>query len=617
MTPTKQVVSLDNQKLTLSNMSKVLYPETNITKAEIIQYYLQIAPLFIEFAENRPLSLIRFPDGILKDKFYTKNRPDFTPEFISSVAYTDDDTSYLLANSRPALVWMANLASLEIHADNLSILNEKPIIDHFILDLDPPDTFSFEQLKELSLNLMDFLSSLGMHPFIKTSGSKGVHMYVPIEKIPFSDQFIQHTQKIAQRITEKFPKQTSLTFRKNKREGKVFVDMLRNRFSQTCVLPFSTRALKGAPVSMPVHIDDFKNLDSSQEFTIHNALDYIKDKGFAWADFASEAIDFLGSGPKKKSVLVQDEVGKDWFEQQVFEHQLADEIFDIPQDVTTDVFENKWDGIRVFIYVNNGEVKICSRNNRNITDQFPDVVDCFKTKEQGAYVFDAEIISPDDKGKPIFAQVISRLHQKTGNTGKYPAVAYVFDIVVYKNELINDKSWRYRRKCLERSLLDFSSIKLSEVYHNGDLLWDAVKKMGMEGIMIKKKKAPYVFGDRNTNWRKLKVRHEVHCFIIGYTKGSGDRSPYFGSLHIAQKIDNKFVYKGKVGTGWKHAELKELSSIIKAEEVQSEIPMQGITDSQDSIWLSTPYLNCTIKYASLTSSGTFREPVFVELKQSL
>lgn len=615
----KQVVSLDNKKLTLSNMDKVLYPESKIVKAELIQYYLQIAHHFIDFAKSRPISMIRYPDGIDKTKFYSKNLPDYAPSFIQSKIYTDDGISYPIIDSRPALLWMANMASLEIHGDNVFFEDDEYFIDHIIIDLDPPEDFSFEKLKKLALNMMEELSKFGMTPYIKTSGSKGVHIYVPIYKIEPSDSFFEQLKTLSVRLAEKFPKEVTMAFRKNKRSGKVFVDILRNRVSQTCVLPFSTRAISTCPVSMPLFIDDFKEISSSRAYTIFNAPAYLAEKGNPWKDFHLDASDFFGSGPKgKKSSLLQ-ELHEDWFEEPSFEHQLASEVKKLSEYNSNLIYENKWDGIRVFIYVNGSKVKVLSRNNRDITKQFPDIVKVFQaSKSTGLqFVFDAEIVSTDTSGKPIFSQVISRLHQKSSSTHKYSASAFVFDIVVNEGMKCHKLPWEKRRRMIEKAKLIFPSMKLSEVYSDGKLLLDAVKNMEMEGIMIKKKKAPYSFGERTSDWSKLKIRHQSDCFIIGYTAGSGDRSPYFGSFHLAEAIENTLIYRGKVGTGWDHKKLKELHGIFHKLEKQEAIPFDTIKDVSESTWLQKPYLGCTIKYASFTSTGTYREPVFLKLNEEI
>ena len=613
----KQVVSIDNTQLTLSNMDKILYPEAKIVKAELIQYYLEVGKYFIDFAKNRPISMIRFPDGIDQTKFYSKNLPDYAPDFIKSRVYTDDGIAYPIVNSRPSLLWMVNMASLEIHADNLSFQGKNHFIDHVIFDLDPPSDYSYERLKKLSLSIINILNKYGMTPFIKTSGSKGVHIYVPIERIGYSQEFFDKLTNLAQRIVDEFPDECTMAFRKNKRSGKVFIDVLRNRVSQTCVLPFSTRALPGGPVSMPLSIEDFKKTESSQDYTIFNAPAYLAEKGNPWKDFHLSTSDFFGSSPKNKDETKNAQLPVGWFDTPSFTHQLASEITELNASMDDVIYENKWDGIRVFIYIKGRDVKILSRNNRDITHQFKDIASLFvPSLEKAEYVFDAELVSPDANGIPVFSQVISRLHQKSTSTPKYQAIAYVFDIIVNDGLVCTHLPWDKRRHQLEKAALSFSSIRLSEIYTDGQLLLDAVRNMNMEGIMVKKKSGKYALGQRTTDWLKLKIRHVTECVIIGFTEGSGDRSSLFGSLQIAELVEGKLIYRGRVGTGWDREGLKEIHTIISELETTTIRPFTEVTDDKDTTWLKQPYMNCEIKYASLTSNQTLREPVFMRLKET-
>ena len=228
-------------------------------------------------------------------------------------------------------------------------------------------------------------------------------------------------------------------------------------------------------------------------------------------------------------------------------------------------------------------------------------------------MFDGEIVSLDKKGKPVFNQVISRLHSKSTNQHSFPARAYIFDLVVHNGKLCTSLPWNERRKLLEKSKFDFPALNSSEIFDDGMSLKSAVQNLGMEGIMIKDRNAPYLFGHRPKTWRKLKIRHKVDCSIIGYTKGSGDRSSLFGSLHIAELLEDELVYRGKVGTGWKHKEMVELFEILKLQNIAEDSQFEEVKNSDESTWFSKPFLKCEVKYASLTPSQTFREPVFISL----
>lgn len=175
------LTNIEGREVKVTNLDKILYPNIEFSKAELIKLYIELATFSIPHIRNRPLTMIRFPDGIDGIKFYSKNRPNWSPKWIpdAEVSHENITTNYILANEKATIAWIANLAALELHpmqtkAEHL----DKP--DQFIIDLDPSPQISFDQLKKLALALKEFLEMYGYTPFVKTSGSKGLHIYVPL-----------------------------------------------------------------------------------------------------------------------------------------------------------------------------------------------------------------------------------------------------------------------------------------------------------------------------------------------------------------------------------------------------------------------------------------------------
>ncbi|MDL1893701.1 hypothetical protein FBQ87_12580 [Sphingobacteriales bacterium CHB3] len=182
MARTSQIAQVGKRKIELSNLQKVLYPGDHIVKAELIEYYLTIAPTILSHIKGRPLSLVRFPDGIDGEKFFQKNRPEWAPEWLEYVTLGsgEEKKDYILATEAASLVWLANLACIELHQMHCrGPKYDTP--DYFVFDLDPPETFSFPQVAELALELKEHIESFGYHPFVKTTGRKGLHVLVPVE----------------------------------------------------------------------------------------------------------------------------------------------------------------------------------------------------------------------------------------------------------------------------------------------------------------------------------------------------------------------------------------------------------------------------------------------------
>ncbi len=288
--PKKEIITeIEGRRLKLSNLQKVLYPEAGIVKAEIINYYITAAPYILKYISGRPLTLIRFPDGILSNRFYSKNKPNWAPQWVASVKVDkDDDITYIMANETATLAWTANLAALELHPMQIKS-NHLNFADHFIFDLYPPESAGFNVVKQLALNLKPFLESYGYHPFVKTSGSKGLHIYVPI--VPQYDKStLLITVKALAKAYIKQDQSVTLKMSKEKRKGKVLLDIYRNHKSQTCVAPYSTRGKTGAPVSTPINWDELPDLTSSKAFDIHSVLERLKTVGDPWESFYEHAV---------------------------------------------------------------------------------------------------------------------------------------------------------------------------------------------------------------------------------------------------------------------------------------------------------------------------------------
>jgi bifunctional non-homologous end joining protein LigD len=288
-------VTLNEQQLKLSNLDKVLFTEAGIIKAEVIDYYLKMAPHILPFIQKRPLTLIRFPDGVDKTSFYSKNKPDYTPAWIASAALPDKpEITYIEANNEATLVYLANLAAIELHA--MTLCSDTFMPDHFIFDLDPAENVSFEDLKQTASDLNLFLRNENFTPFLKTSGGKGLHIYVPILPEQDNTVVVDFCKKLCGQFISAHPN-TTLTISKEKRNHKILLDIYRNHKAQTCAAPFTIRAKATAPVSMPVEWNALPGLKSSQDFTIHTANEYLSENGNAWQNFPDSASNLVKNKP--------------------------------------------------------------------------------------------------------------------------------------------------------------------------------------------------------------------------------------------------------------------------------------------------------------------------------
>jgi DNA ligase D-like protein (predicted polymerase)/DNA ligase D-like protein (predicted ligase)/DNA ligase D-like protein (predicted 3'-phosphoesterase) len=275
------ITKVGKRTLELTNLDKILFPKSRITKAELIGYYHGIAPTILRHVKGRPLSLVRWPDGIDGESFFQKNRPDFTPDWIETVQAGSDAIRYIACNEDACLCWLANLACIELHQMQV----RQPHLDRpdiMVFDLDPPEGQPFPRVVEIGLLLKERLTRIGYHPFAKTSGKKGLHVVVPLEpKDPVHTVF-EAAQEIGRAFVAAHPSLTTMQMKKQARGDKLFVDVYRNRQSQTVISAYSVRGVEGAPVSMPLPWEEIEKLRDPSDFNIHSVPARIAEAGDAW-----------------------------------------------------------------------------------------------------------------------------------------------------------------------------------------------------------------------------------------------------------------------------------------------------------------------------------------------
>jgi bifunctional non-homologous end joining protein LigD len=290
MAKKKLWVQIGKRKVELSNLDKELFPEDGIVKAEVIEYYHSLAPTILSHMKGRPLTLIRFPDGIHGESFYQKNRPEWAPDWIEFVELGSEEKKDYIVPTEPAtLVWLANLASLELH----QMHSRKPHYDkpdYMVFDLDPPEGYVFTKVIDLAFDLKEHVEALGYTTFVKTTGGKGLHVVVPIEpQWDFSTVF-DTASVIAKPFVEQHAKEATLQIKKEARQGRVLVDIYRIRQGQTIVSPYSLRGRVGAPVSMPLTWERLRQVKSPLEFNLTNVPDIVRSEGDAWEGMDSFAV---------------------------------------------------------------------------------------------------------------------------------------------------------------------------------------------------------------------------------------------------------------------------------------------------------------------------------------
>jgi bifunctional non-homologous end joining protein LigD len=248
-------VEVGGQALRLSNLDKVLYPRAGFTKAQVIDYYTRVAPAVLPHLRGRPLTLKRYPNGVEAGHFYEKECPSHRPEWVRTepIAIRSEDrtVNFCLAEDLPTLVWLANLADLELHTSlSLAVPIERPTILAF--DLDPGPPASILECARVALALRELLEPLGLEGWAKTSGSKGLQVYFPLNTETSYEQTKPFALAVAQLLERRHPELVVSSMRKDLRTGKVLVDWSQNDQHKTTVCVYSLRARERPTVSAPV-----------------------------------------------------------------------------------------------------------------------------------------------------------------------------------------------------------------------------------------------------------------------------------------------------------------------------------------------------------------------------
>lgn len=287
--PKEAVKKIDEHDVELSSLGKVLYPQQGITKQDVLLYYEKIAPYFLPYVKDHLMVLHRFPHGIDSEGFYQKQIADYFPKWITLHEIDlkkGGKQSLVVINSTATLLYLVNQYALVFHSWLSSIQHiDKP--DKIVFDLDP----SVKDLKTLRFaakKIKAMLEAHGLTPFVMTSGSKGYHVVAPIIPQYSFDEVREFTKKVAQDLVKKYPTKFTIELYKDKREGRVFIDYLRNAYGQTSVAPYSLRAKAGAPVATPIDWDELSKV-APQKYTIKNIFKRLARKKDPWINVSTSA----------------------------------------------------------------------------------------------------------------------------------------------------------------------------------------------------------------------------------------------------------------------------------------------------------------------------------------
>lgn len=288
-----------DKEVKITRPGKVLFPGDGITKKELSDYYLRIAPLMLPHLRNRPLMMQRFPDGIDHEGFFQKAAGAYYPTWIERVTVKKEGgtVKHVISNDVQTLLYLANQAVITFHIW-LSQVEKLHYPDQMAFDLDPSDG-DFADVVATARSLKKLLDSLGLPPYLKTTGSRGLHIIVPLNREQNFDEVRAFSREVAQIVVAEDPEHRTLEQSKNKRQGRLLIDVNRNAYAQTIVAPFSVRARPGAPISVPLEWRELQNKSLRPDgYTTRNLFNRVEKIDNPWKDFG-KARHSLASARKK------------------------------------------------------------------------------------------------------------------------------------------------------------------------------------------------------------------------------------------------------------------------------------------------------------------------------
>ena len=302
----EQVVTLNRQELKLTSLHKPYWKKETFSKGHMLNYYLQVAPYLLPYLLNRPHSLHRYPNGVSAKSFYQKDMAGKVPHWIQTHEDFSESTNkpvqYLVCTNEASLLYMANLGCIEMHPwhSRVSSIHQP---DWCLIDLDPDKPNTYNQVVETALVVKKLLDSLGATCYPKTSGSTGLHIYIPFGATYSYEASKAFAEMVVTLVQQELPALTSVERNPDKRKGKIYLDFLQNKETQTAAAPYSLRPRPGMPVSTPLHWDEVKPGLTPNAFSARTLFERLKQEGDLFKPVLGKGID-LAKVLKKLQTLV-------------------------------------------------------------------------------------------------------------------------------------------------------------------------------------------------------------------------------------------------------------------------------------------------------------------------
>ncbi|WP_144873636.1 non-homologous end-joining DNA ligase [Microbacterium sp. 1.5R] len=631
MSPEAQHVQIEGRRLRVTNLDKIVYPETGTTKGEIIAYYTAIAPQLLPLLHGRPVTRKRWVEGVgtsghPEDSFFTKQLEPGAPKWIprQAIEHSDGSKDYPLVDDVPTLVWLAQVAAIELHVPQWRFtpdgLPGRP--DRLVLDLDPGPGVELAQCAEVARIARGILTGIGLEPLPVTSGSKGIHLYANLPGQQTSDEISAVVKEVARLIENDHPDLATSTMAKVARGGKVFLDWSQNNGRKTTISPYSLRGRAQPWVAAPRTWDELDDPDLRQ-------LDF--EEVLERAASGDDPLASLRPSVDAASSPQQPEAPRPARKEHRPRITAAPSTADtVSASVSPMLAENgtpaiarglsdpswvevKWDGIRAVGTWSDGRLRLHARSGTDITARYPELTaDGAPFLPVGDAILDGEIVAFDAHGRPSFSLLQNRMHltrprEIEREVVRTPIVYMVFDMLRLDGHDLSSLPLSQRRVLLEDVVSDLDApVQVPPVFDDVDAALAASEEFGLEGVVVKDPRSRYRAGQRSPSWLKLKNTRMQEAVIVGIRPGKGDREGTFGSLLLAVPDDGRLRYIGRVGTGFTDRMLRDLLTRLARLRVR-DAPLDGVPapDASDALWVRAELVG-EVEFANWTPDGVLR-----------
>ncbi|WP_298443604.1 non-homologous end-joining DNA ligase [Gordonia sp. (in: high G+C Gram-positive bacteria)] len=634
----KDDLVVDGHAIALTHLDRVLYPETGTRKYDVITYYLAIAEAILPHLASRPVTRKRWPSGTGSAPFFEKTMPAGAPAWIPrfTIAHATDDKVYPVASNAAVLVWLAQMSALELHVPQWRIDLSTPDArrtDRLVLDLDPGPNVPLTQCAQVALTIRGLLDDAGIPSWPVTSGGKGIHVYGRLPGPVRSDSARAVAKEIAVSLEKTYPDEVTASMNKAARPGRVFLDWSQNSAAKTTLSPYSLRGLEQPWAAAPREWSELADPDLRQ-LRYSEVLERFSASGDLLAGL-DDTPQPLPEGVVDLGVYRRHRRGDDGARLRSADatatSRQADDgepprspgtvvaprpmlavdeaIDELPEQEWA--FEGKWDGYRILARLTGDGLRLRSRSGVDMTADFPEFGVLRDALAGHTAVLDGEAVAINASGQTDFTLLASRRRRP----GEYLLRLYLFDVLEFDGHDLSHLPWEARRAVLDDLAPRFAgtpAIEIPGLLHGpGARAAREARDRGWEGVVAKRRSAPYRPGTRSPDWRKQKNWNDIEVVIGGFRMGREGNERNLGSVLVGLPEATGLRYAGRVGTGWTQSQATDLLAELRELEIR-RCPFIGGVDApvaSSAIWV-LPKLVADVRFMDWTSTGHLRHPAW-------